>query len=74
MSAAAIFVYGTVVFAIVVTALSLLVWGIVNERRDRERFEQGREVFGEAGATLEAAVNARAATGAEARSRAEARS
>ena len=68
MSAVAIFVYGTVVFAIVAAALGLLVWGIVNERRDRERFEQGREVFGEAGAALEVAVNTRAPTGVGARS------
>jgi hypothetical protein len=57
MSAAAIFAYGTVVFAIVSAALGILVWGIVNERRDRERFEQGREVFGDAGAAFEVAVN-----------------
>ena len=42
-----IFIYGTVVFGIVSLALSLIAWGIVNERRDRIRFEQGREVFGE---------------------------
>jgi hypothetical protein len=45
-----IFIYGTFVFALVCTALGLLAWGIVNERRDRTRFEQGREVFGDAAA------------------------
>jgi len=45
-----IFIYGTVVFVLVCTALGLLGWGIVNERRDRTRFEQGREVFGETAA------------------------
>ena len=50
----AIFVYGTVVFGIVSLALSLFAWGIVNERRDRTRFEQGREVFGEATASMQA--------------------
>jgi hypothetical protein len=53
----AIFLYGVVVFAIVASALGLLAWGIVNERRDRERFEQGRDVFGPAGAALEAYGN-----------------
>ncbi len=42
-----IFIYGRVVFALVCVALGLLAWGIVNERRDRTRFEQGREVFGD---------------------------
>ena len=41
-----IFIYGIVVFALVCGALGLLAWGIVNERRDRTVFEQGREVFG----------------------------
>ena len=41
-----IFLYGVVVFGLVCVALGLLAWGIVNERRDRTRFEQGREVFG----------------------------
>ena len=45
-----IFIYGTFVFALICTALGLIAWGIVNERRDRIRFEQGREVFGEAAA------------------------
>lgn len=45
-----IFIYGTCVFALVCVALGLLTWGIVNERRDRTRFEQGREVFGDAAA------------------------
>jgi hypothetical protein len=50
----AIFIYGVVVFGIVSLAMSLLVWGIVNERRDRTRFEQSREVFGEATALMQA--------------------
>ena len=37
-------------FALVCTALGLIAWGIVNERRDRIRYEQGREVFGDAAA------------------------
>jgi hypothetical protein len=41
-----IFLYGVVVFALVCAALGLLAWGIVNERRDRTRFEQGQQVFG----------------------------
>ena len=45
-----IFLYGVVVFGLVCTALGLLAWGIVNERRDRTRFEQGSEVFGPAAA------------------------
>jgi hypothetical protein len=51
MSLLAIFIYGAVVSALVVTALGLLAWGIVNERRDRSRPEQGREVFGARAAT-----------------------
>jgi hypothetical protein len=42
-----VFLYGIVVFGLVCAALGLLAWGIVNERRDRTRFEQGREVFGD---------------------------
>jgi hypothetical protein len=49
-----IFIYGTFVFTMVAVALGLLAWGIVNERRDRMRFEQGREVFGEATAAMHA--------------------
>jgi hypothetical protein len=49
-----IFIYGTVVFGIVSVALGLIAWGIVNERRDRIRFEQGREVFGEVSASMHA--------------------
>jgi hypothetical protein len=45
-----IFIYGAFVFALVCSALALLVWGIVNERRDRTHVEQGRQVFGEAAA------------------------
>lgn len=52
-----IFVYGVFVFAIVSAALGLLAWGIVNERRDRHRYEQGQGVFGAPGAELEAAAN-----------------
>jgi hypothetical protein len=51
MSLLAIFIYGAVVSAIVVTALVLLAWGIVNERRDRRSPEQSREVFGARAAT-----------------------
>ena len=47
MSLVGIFIYGIVVFAIVASALALIAWGIVNERRDRIRHEQGREVFGD---------------------------
>jgi hypothetical protein len=46
MSAAGIFIYGIVVASLVATALGLLAWGIVNERRDRQSVEQGRKVFG----------------------------
>jgi hypothetical protein len=42
-----IFIYGAFVFALVCSALVLLAWGIVNERRDRTRVEQGTRVFGE---------------------------
>jgi hypothetical protein len=45
-----IFLYGVFVFSLVCGALGLLAWGIVNERRDRTRFEQGRQVFGDAAA------------------------
>jgi membrane protein implicated in regulation of membrane protease activity len=48
-----IFLYGTMVFAIVSLAIGLISWGIVNERRDRTRFRQGREVFGERAAAAE---------------------
>ena len=40
-------------FAIVAAAVALIAWGIVNERRDRFRYEQGREVFGDRAAALE---------------------
>lgn len=36
MSEAAIFAYGFVVFGIVSAACWLIIWGIVQERRDRE--------------------------------------
>ena len=45
-----VFLYGVVVFGLVCAALGLLAWGIVKERRDRTRFEQGSEVFGAAAA------------------------
>lgn len=45
-----IFIYGAFVFALVCSALTLLAWGIVNERRDRTSVEQGSRVFGEAAA------------------------
>jgi hypothetical protein len=45
-----IFLYGIAVFSLVCGALGLLAWGIVNERRDRTRFRQSTEVFGEAAA------------------------
>jgi len=48
-----IFIYGTMVFAIVSLAIGLITWGIVNERRDRSRFQQGREVFGDRAASIE---------------------
>ena len=57
-----IFIYGIVVFGLVCAALGLLAWGIVNERRDRTRFEQGREVFGDG---RRAPGHARARGGAE---------
>jgi hypothetical protein len=57
-----IFIYGTVVFAIVAAAFGLLAWGILNERRDRISFEQGREVFGEATAAMHAERNPETAT------------
>lgn len=57
-----IFVYGTAVFTIVAAALGLLAWGIVNEWRDRARFEQGREVFGQPTAAMQAKGKQGAAT------------
>lgn len=41
MSEAAIFIYGLAVFAIVSAACWLIVWGIVEERRDREQLDAG---------------------------------
>jgi hypothetical protein len=52
---AGIFIYGIAVASLVATALGLLAWGMVNERRDRHDVEQGREVFGARAATYEAA-------------------
>jgi hypothetical protein len=60
MSAAGIFIYGIVVTLLVATALGLLAWGIVNERRDRHNIEQGREVFGTRAAAYVAAQSERA--------------
>jgi hypothetical protein len=48
-----IFIYGTMVFGVVSLAIGLIAWGIVNERRDRTRLQQGREVFGEPAASME---------------------
>jgi hypothetical protein len=45
-----IFIYGIGVFTLVCGALGLLIWGIINERRDRVNVEQGRDVFGETAA------------------------
>lgn len=58
----AIFIYGTVVFGIVAAALGLIAWGIVNERRDRIRSEQGRKVFGKPTAAMHASSGQGAAT------------
>jgi hypothetical protein len=41
MSEVAIFLYGLVVFSIVSAACMLIVWGIVQERRDREQLDAG---------------------------------
>jgi hypothetical protein len=48
-----IFIYGTMVFGIVSLAIGLIAWGIVNEQRDRTRFHQAREVFGDRAASME---------------------
>jgi hypothetical protein len=40
MTNAGIFIYGTVVFAFVATALGLIAWGIVTERRARLALER----------------------------------
>jgi membrane protein implicated in regulation of membrane protease activity len=63
VSLVGVFVYGIVVFALVAVALGLIAWGIVNERRDRVRYEQGREVFGERAAMLETASDREVAAG-----------
>ncbi|MCD6014499.1 MAG: hypothetical protein K0R88_583 [Solirubrobacterales bacterium] len=63
MSAPGIFIYGMVVTALVATALGLLAWGIVNERRDRRRPEQGAEVFGAPAAAYVASDETRHQTG-----------
>lgn len=47
MTNAGIFIYGTVVFALVATALGLIVWGIFTERRSRLDLER-RQRDGEA--------------------------
>jgi hypothetical protein len=41
MNDVAIFFYGLVVTAIVATACWLIVWGIIQERRDREQLDAG---------------------------------
>jgi hypothetical protein len=41
MSELAIFIYGFVVFSIVSTACWLIVYGIINERRDRQTLDAG---------------------------------
>ncbi len=41
MNELAIFIYGLVVFAIVSTACWLIIWGIVQERHDREHLDAG---------------------------------
>jgi hypothetical protein len=46
-------IYGILAAAMVATALALIAWGIVNERRDRTRQERAREIFGEHAARLE---------------------
>jgi hypothetical protein len=63
MSGLGIFLYGIVVSALVATALALLAWGVVVERRDRRRPEQGREVFGARAAEYVASHEARRASG-----------
>jgi hypothetical protein len=50
-----LFLYGTFVFGLVAVALTLIAWGIVNERRDRLDPERARRVFGEPGASAESA-------------------
>ena len=40
MNNAGIFIYGTVVFAFVATALGLIAWGIITERRARHALER----------------------------------
>ena len=44
MSEVAIFLYGLVVFAIVSAACWLIIWGIFEERRDRETLDAGPNV------------------------------
>jgi hypothetical protein len=56
-TAAIAITYGIVASTIVASALAMIVWGIVNERRDRVRYEQGRMVFGDCGAALERALS-----------------
>jgi hypothetical protein len=50
-------IYGILAAAMVATALALIAWGIINERRDRTRQERAREVFGEHAARLQAESN-----------------
>lgn len=59
MSSLGILLYGAAVTAIVLAALALIAWGIVNERRDRRHPQQGREVFGAQAASYVAHETAR---------------
>lgn len=43
MSELAIFIYGLVVFTIVAAACTLIVYGIITERRSREQLDAGPE-------------------------------
>lgn len=43
MSELAIFIYGLVVFSIVAAACTLVVYGIITERRSREQLDAGPE-------------------------------
>jgi len=40
VSTLAIFLYGAVVSSLVLTALGLIAWGIVNEQRDRQHRDE----------------------------------
>ena len=45
MSTLAIFLYGVVVSSLVLSALGLIAWGIVNERRDRQHRDERSDDF-----------------------------